>query len=77
VRAIRLFTDQAGRVPHYTNSGIDQRYRWSSSMARYILMHIEGTLISVTFVRDILFPFAKQHLSPFLRERQHDPDVLR
>ena len=28
VRAIRLFTDQAGWVPHYTNSGIDQRYRW-------------------------------------------------
>jgi 1,2-dihydroxy-3-keto-5-methylthiopentene dioxygenase len=28
VWAIRLFTDQAGWVPHYTNSGIDQRYRW-------------------------------------------------
>lgn len=40
-------------------------------------MDIEGTLISVAFVRDILFPFAKQRLSPFLRERRHDPDVLR
>lgn len=28
VRAIRIFTDQTGWVPHYTNSGIDQRYRW-------------------------------------------------
>ena len=28
VCAIRIFTDQAGWVPHYTNSGIDQRYRW-------------------------------------------------
>ena len=28
VRAIRMFTDQAGWVPHYTNSEIDQRYRW-------------------------------------------------
>jgi 1,2-dihydroxy-3-keto-5-methylthiopentene dioxygenase len=28
VRAIRIFSDQAGWVPHYTNSGIDQRYRW-------------------------------------------------
>ncbi len=27
VRAIRVFTDAAGWVPHYTNSGIDQRYR--------------------------------------------------
>jgi 1,2-dihydroxy-3-keto-5-methylthiopentene dioxygenase len=28
VRAIRIFTDQTGWVPHYTNSGIDRRYRW-------------------------------------------------
>ncbi len=28
VRAIRIFTDQAGWVPHYTNSEIDRRYRW-------------------------------------------------
>jgi 1,2-dihydroxy-3-keto-5-methylthiopentene dioxygenase len=28
VCAIRIFTNQAGWVPHYTNSGIDQRYHW-------------------------------------------------
>jgi 1,2-dihydroxy-3-keto-5-methylthiopentene dioxygenase len=28
VCAIRIFTDQAGWVPQYTNSGIDKRYRW-------------------------------------------------
>ncbi|HEY6084013.1 MAG TPA: hypothetical protein VIU63_01375, partial [Nitrospira sp.] len=27
VRAIRIFTDQSGWVPHYTGSGIEQRYR--------------------------------------------------
>ena len=27
VCAIRIFTDQAGWVPHYTHSGIEQRYR--------------------------------------------------
>ncbi|HEU4683040.1 MAG TPA: hypothetical protein VFS39_00880 [Nitrospira sp.] len=27
VRAIRIFTDQAGWVPHYTNSGLEQRYQ--------------------------------------------------
>ena len=27
VRAIRLFTDMSGWVPHYTGSGIEQRYR--------------------------------------------------
>ncbi|NOT23492.1 MAG: acireductone synthase [Nitrospiraceae bacterium] len=40
-------------------------------------MDIEGTLISVTFVREVLFPFAKHRLSPFLKERRHDPTVLR
>jgi 1,2-dihydroxy-3-keto-5-methylthiopentene dioxygenase len=28
VCAIRIFTDQAGWVPNYTGSGIDQQYRW-------------------------------------------------
>jgi len=46
-------------------------------MVQYILMDIEGTLISVAFVREILFPFAKHRLAPFLHERRHDADVLR
>ena len=46
-------------------------------MVRYVLMDIEGTLISVAFVREILFPFAKHRLAPFLHERRHDPNVLR
>ena len=45
-------------------------------MVRYVLMDIEGTLISVAFVREILFPFAKHRLAPFLHERRYDPDVL-
>ncbi|MEP6959035.1 MAG: acireductone synthase [Nitrospirota bacterium] len=45
-------------------------------MVRYVLMDIEGTLISVAFVREILFPFAKHRLAPFLYERRHDPNVL-
>ncbi len=45
-------------------------------MVRYILMDIEGTLISVAFVREVLFPFAKHRLAPFLKERRHDPNVL-
>jgi len=39
-------------------------------------MDIEGTLISVAFVREILFPFAKHRLAPFLHERRQDPNVL-
>ena len=45
-------------------------------MVRYILIDIEGTLISVAFVREILFPFAKHRLAPFLHEWRHDPTVL-
>ena len=45
-------------------------------MVRYVLMDIEGTLISVAFVREILFPFARHRLAPFLDERRHDPNVL-
>ena len=45
-------------------------------MVRYILMDIEGPLISVAFVRDVLFPFAKHRLTPFLKERRYDPNVL-
>ncbi len=39
-------------------------------------MDIEGTLISVAFVRETLFPFAKDRLAPFLHERRQDPNVL-
>jgi enolase-phosphatase E1 len=39
-------------------------------------MDIEGTLISVAFVHEILFPFAKHRLAPFLHDRRHDPEVL-
>ena len=46
-------------------------------MVRYVLMDIEGTLISIAYVRDILFPFAKYRLAPFLHERRRDLDVLR
>jgi len=39
-------------------------------------MDIEGTLISVSFVRETLFPFAKHRIASFLHERRHDPNVL-
>ncbi|HSF67020.1 MAG TPA: acireductone synthase [Nitrospiraceae bacterium] len=45
-------------------------------MVRYVLMDIEGTLIPLAFVREVLFPFAKHRLATFLHGRRHDPDVL-
>jgi enolase-phosphatase E1 len=42
-------------------------------MIRCVLMDIEGTIISVAFVREVLFPYAKHRLAAFLREQQDEP----
>ena len=42
-------------------------------MIRCVLMDIEGTIISVAFVREVLFPYAKHRLAAFLREQQEVP----
>lgn len=42
-------------------------------MIRCVLMDIEGTIISVAFVREVLFPYAKHRLAAFLREQQGAP----
>jgi enolase-phosphatase E1 len=42
-------------------------------MIRCVLMDIEGTIISVAFVRKVLFPYAKHRLAAFLREQQDVP----
>ncbi len=36
-------------------------------------MDIEGTIISVAFVREVLFPYAKHRLAAFLQEQQDVP----
>lgn len=45
-------------------------------MIRCVLMDIEGTIIPVAFVRDVLFPYAKHRLAAFLRE-QHEEAAVR
>jgi enolase-phosphatase E1 len=42
-------------------------------MIRCVLMDIEGTIISVAFVREVLFPYATHRLAAFLREQQDAP----
>jgi enolase-phosphatase E1 len=41
-----------------------------------ILTDIEGTTSSITFGRDVLFPYAAQHLPMFVRANAHDPAVM-
>jgi enolase-phosphatase E1 len=40
-----------------------------------ILTDIEGTTSSISFVKDVLFPYARDHLPPFVRGHADDPQV--
>ena len=42
-----------------------------------ILTDIEGTTSSISFVKDVLFPYARRELPRFVREHRDDPDVRR
>ena len=46
-------------------------------MTTTILTDIEGTTGSISFVREVLFPYARRELPRFVRERGHEPDVRR
>lgn len=45
------------------------------STARAIVTDIEGTTSSIDFVKDVLFPFARQRLPAFVETRADDPAV--
>ena len=40
-----------------------------------ILTDIEGTTSSISFVKDVLFPFARERIGDFVRANRHDPAV--
>jgi enolase-phosphatase E1 len=42
---------------------------------RAILTDIEGTTSSLSFVKDVLFPFARSHLPGYVRQHAHEPAV--
>lgn len=46
-------------------------------MVRYILMDIEGTTTSISFVHDVLFPYAKSRMTSYLEQHKQDPALLR
>ncbi|WP_374011687.1 acireductone synthase [Pseudoxanthomonas koreensis] len=46
-------------------------------MTRAILTDIEGTTSSISFVRDVLFPYARRALPRFVDAHAHDPEVRR
>ena len=44
---------------------------------RAILTDIEGTTSSISFVKDVLFPYARRALPDFVREHGREPEVRR
>ena len=46
-------------------------------MPRAILTDIEGTTSSISFVKDVLFPYARRALPSFVAEHHDDPEVRR
>jgi len=45
-------------------------------MIRAILTDIEGTTSSISFVHDVLFPYAREHIGEFVRCNAEDPHVV-
>ncbi len=45
-------------------------------MIKAILTDIEGTTSSLSFVKDVLFPYAREHLGDYLRTHTESPDVV-
>ncbi len=46
-------------------------------MPPVILTDIEGTTSSISFIKDVLFPYARRELPRFVREHAAEPDVRR
>jgi len=49
----------------------------SNPVIRAILTDIEGTTSSISFVKDVLFPYARRALPGFVREHGQEPEVRR
>ncbi|MEY3219114.1 MAG: hypothetical protein RIT27_471 [Pseudomonadota bacterium] len=45
-------------------------------MITAILTDIEGTTSSLSFVKEVLFPYARKHLADFIRNHREMPEVL-
>ncbi len=41
-----------------------------------IVTDIEGTTSSIAFVKEVLFPYARRHLRPFVEQQRQQPEVL-
>jgi len=44
-------------------------------MIKAIITDIEGTTSSLAFVKEVLFPYARNHIAAYIRAHEKDPDV--
>jgi enolase-phosphatase E1 len=44
-------------------------------MIKAIVTDIEGTTSSLSFVKDVLFPYAREHLPDYVRQHQHEVNI--
>jgi enolase-phosphatase E1 len=42
---------------------------------RAVLLDIEGTVTPISFVHDVLFPYAREHVDSYLSQHFHQPEV--
>ena len=76
--AIRLFTDPSGWVAQFTDDDIAARFpRFDAHGISDVIVDIEGTVGSIAFARDVLFPYARARLGAFVSARAGEPEVRR
>lgn len=46
-------------------------------MINVIVTDIEGTTSSLSFVKDVLFPYARERMADFVQAHRHEPDVAK
>ncbi len=46
-------------------------------MIKAILTDVEGTTSSITFVKEQLFPYARDHIGEFVRTHAEEPEVAK
>ncbi|CAM2065430.1 acireductone synthase [Sulfidibacter corallicola] len=75
--AIRFFTNPEGWVANWTKDPIASHFpRFvADEPVQAVVTDIEGTTSSISFVKDILFPYARKHLEGFVTERGNEPEV--
>ncbi|MFQ5768125.1 MAG: acireductone synthase [Acidobacteriota bacterium] len=72
-------------TPHYTESGVEASFppvcegsedAWKAKSAA-IILDVEGVTTPVSFVHDVLFPYARARVEAFLRRQSKEEDVRR